>query len=168
MTHERGCAVARSLEERTVVKILPRAGLAPLREVVRRSDVRELGEQIGMGMQAVSGDLPIGEHREEVSDGVIGERPPVARVGCRAPGVIRQHVGQQRARGLRGSLRRVAAGVLQRVREEGNEPCVVGRLTRDIRGLSRPQRGTVPERPARLDPIEPNFPTYRRRFEPTT
>jgi hypothetical protein len=63
-----------------------------LSRIVRRPNVRELGEQISMGCKSISYHLAIREQRKEVSFDVVGERPAVARVRCLARRLIRQHV----------------------------------------------------------------------------
>jgi hypothetical protein len=47
---------------------------------VRRADVRELGEEIGMGRNSISLDFSVRDHWKEVQFDVFGERPAVARV----------------------------------------------------------------------------------------
>jgi hypothetical protein len=64
------------------------------RYIVRRSEGRELCEQIGVGFQAVSLHSSIRDHRKEIRLNVIGKRPAVGWIRWRAPGLIRQHVGQ--------------------------------------------------------------------------
>ena len=78
-----------------------------------------------MGRNSISRYLPIREHRNEVSDDIVGQRPAVARVRSLAPRLIRQHVGQQGRCHPRCFLRRVPTRVLQRVREDGDKPRIV-------------------------------------------
>ena len=83
-------------------------------------------------------NFPIREHGKEITGGVVGERPAVARVRCFAPRLIRQHVRKQGGRGPRCILRRVPTRVLQRMGEDGDEPGVVCRLSCDVRAFLIP------------------------------
>ena len=56
-------------------------------DVVRRSQVGELGEQIAVRSYLILRHLPICEDSKEGIDGVVGERPAIAGVGRRARGV---------------------------------------------------------------------------------
>ena len=55
---------------------------------VRRPEVRELGEQIAVGANAVRRHLPVRKDRKEVVLDVVGERAAILRIGGR-PRVIR-------------------------------------------------------------------------------
>jgi hypothetical protein len=62
---------------------------------VRRSQIGELGQQIGVGPHFVPFHLSVCENSHEGVTGVIGQRPAIAREGRRARGVIGQDFRQQ-------------------------------------------------------------------------
>ena len=90
-----------------------------------------------MGPYLILGHLPVCEDGHEGITGVVGECPAIAREGCRAGGIIGQYLRQQRPCHLPCFLRRIPTRVLQRVREDGNETGIVGRLTCEV-GISLP------------------------------
>jgi hypothetical protein len=102
---------------------------------VRRSQVRELGEQIAVGPYFILRDLPIREDSQEGILDVVGECPAIGREGRRARGVIAQEVRQQCPCNPPCFLRRIPTGVLQRVREDGDEAGIVRRLPAQVGGI---------------------------------
>ena len=75
------------------------------------------------------------ESREEEIHDVVGECPPILGVDCRPCGVIGKDVRQQRPSDARCFRRRISTGVLQRVRENGDEARVVRWLRSKIGGV---------------------------------
>ena len=102
-----------------------------------RPEVRELGKQIAMGACLVPRYLPVCEDSHEGIAGVVGECAAIAWEGCRARGVIGQHVRQQRPGHPPCFLRGIPARMFQRVREDGDETGIVRRLTSQV-GISLP------------------------------
>jgi hypothetical protein len=100
--------------------------------IVRRPQIGELGKQIDVGPYLVPGHLPICEDCQEGVGGIVGERSAIARKGRRTRRVVGQHVGQQCSRHPPCFLRRIPTGVLQRMREDGDEAGIVRRLARVV------------------------------------
>jgi len=65
----------------------------PLARIVRRSQVRELVQQIAMRADFVSRYLSIGVYRAEHVEHVVGECPAILRKGCGAARVIERMSG---------------------------------------------------------------------------
>ena len=102
---------------------------------MRWPKIGELGEQIAMGLYLVLDYLPVCEDGQKSITGVVGECPPIAWKARRTRRVVGQYVRQQCPCHLARVLRRISTGVLQRVREPGNETAIVCRLTREV-GIS--------------------------------
>src|SRR6516162_11174704 len=60
--------------------------------VVRRPQVGKFWKQVAVRPDLVLRHLPVCVDSHENVTGVVGERPAIAREGCRAGGIIRQHV----------------------------------------------------------------------------
>ena len=101
-------------------------------DMVRRPEVRELGQQIAVRSYFVSGHLAIGEGRQEGIDGVVGECTPTRRERRRARGVVVQNLGQHCSCYALCLLGRISPGVLERVREGGEKTDVVRRFPREV------------------------------------
>ena len=95
---------------------------------VRRPEVREIGEQIAVGANAVRRHLPVREDREEVVLDVVGERAAILRIRGRPRVIVGQDVREQRCGHPHRIGSGVAGGVFERVREHGDELAVVGRF----------------------------------------
>ena len=103
--------------------------------LVGRADIRELIEQVGVGSYLIVRHLSIGKERKEEIYDVIGECPAIVRVRHRQRGIVVEDVRQQCSGDPRCFRRRISAGVLQRVREDGDEAGIVGRLRGEIRAV---------------------------------
>src|SRR3984893_7577745 len=85
-----------------------------------------------MGRYLVLDYLPVCEDGQEGVGGIVGERTAIARKGRGTRRVVGQHVGQQCSRHPPCFLRRIATGVLQRMREDADEAAIVLRLARMV------------------------------------
>jgi hypothetical protein len=63
--------------------------------LVRRADVREHREHVGVRPYVISRHLSICKNRKKDIDSVVGECPAIRRVGRRLAGIIRTDVRQQ-------------------------------------------------------------------------
>ena len=97
-----------------------------------RPQIGEVGKQIDVGPDLVACHLPVCEDCQEGVGGIVGERTAIARKRRGTRRVVGQHVGQQCSRHPPCFLRRIATGVLQRMRKDDNETRVVRRLARVI------------------------------------
>src|SRR6266436_6045624 len=88
-----------------------------------------------MGLYLVLDYPPVCEDGQERITGVVGECPPVAWKARRTRRIVGQYVRQQFPCRPARVLRRISTGVLQRVRESGDETAIVCRLTREV-GIS--------------------------------
>ena len=95
---------------------------------VRWPEVREIGEQIVVGANAVCRHLPVREDREEVVLDVVDERAAILWIRGRPRVIEGQDVREQRCGHPLRIGSGVAAGVFERVREHGDELAVVGRF----------------------------------------
>src|SRR6266436_5776606 len=82
-----------------------------------------------MGLYLVLDYLPVCEDGQKSITGVVGECPPIAWKARRTRRVVGQYVRQQFPCHPARVLRRISTGVLQRVREPGNETAIVCGLT---------------------------------------
>src|ERR1700686_3995819 len=88
-----------------------------------------------MGLYLVFDYLPVCEDRQKSIASVVGECPPIAWKARRTRRVVGQYVRQQFPCRPARVLRRISTGVLERVRESGDETAIVCRLTREV-GIS--------------------------------
>jgi len=86
---------------------------------VRRTYIRESGEQIAVGPYLVLRYLPIFHDANERIEGIVGKCPTVVGKGCRTRGIIGQEIWEQCACDALCIRRRISTGVLERVREAG-------------------------------------------------
>src|ERR1700730_276238 len=100
--------------------------------IVRRPQIGELGKQIAVGPDLVPGHLAVREDRQEGVGRIVGERTAIARKKRGTRRVVGQDVGQQCSRHPPCFLRRIATGVLQRMREDGDETGIVRRFARVV------------------------------------
>ena len=104
--------------------------MARHRAVVRRPQIGELDKQIDVGPDLVPGHLPVCEDCQEGVGSIVGGRTAIVRKRCGTRRVVGQHVRQQCSRHPPCFVRRIATGVLQRMREDGDETGIVRRLAR--------------------------------------
>src|SRR5260370_30418238 len=101
---------------------------------MRRADIRELLEYVGVRLQAVGRDFTLGEEGEAVIDDVVGENAPVGKLrGLRR--IETEHVGQDAVLIDRGDrfLAGVVAGVPDQVDELIEPALAIGnRLARVV------------------------------------
>lgn len=76
----------------------------------------------------ISRHLPICKNGKKDINSIVGECPSIGRIGRRLAVIIREDVRQQNPCRSLCFLPRVAAGVLQRVREDGDETGILRRL----------------------------------------
>ena len=81
--------------------------------VMRRSDVREFGEQVVVGSRVVRLYFAIREERNEVLDDAVREQPAVRRIDRGACGIVWQNVRQHRPRHAPRLVGRVSAAMLE-------------------------------------------------------
>jgi hypothetical protein len=79
--------------------------------------------------------FPIREDSQKGILDVVGQCPAIVWKGRRARGVIAQQVRQQFPCNPPCFLRRIPTGVLQRVREDGDEAGIVRRLPAQVGGI---------------------------------
>src|SRR5580658_1805266 len=103
--------------------------------LVRQPDVRERGEQVFVGPYLILCHLSIGKERQEEIYDIVGECPAIVRVGRRPRGIIVEDVRQHGPGDPRCFRRRISSGVLQRVREDGDETAIVRWLRSEIGGV---------------------------------
>ena len=91
--------------------------------LVRRAQVREHLQSVGVRAQSRRRTVALGEERQPVVDDVVGEDAAV-RVFRRLGRIERQHVGQRAfvVDGFDGFFARVAAGVAQLMDEHVDPP----------------------------------------------
>src|SRR5258708_37046747 len=97
-----------------------------------RTQIGELGKQIDVGPNLVPSHLPVCEDCQEGIGGIVGERTAIPRKGRGTRRVVGQYVGQQCSRHPPCFLRRITTGVLQCMREDGDEAGIVRRLARVV------------------------------------
>src|ERR1700722_8843920 len=102
---------------------------------MRRADVRKGREQVCVRPYLISRPLSIGEERKEEIYDVVGECPAIVRKSRRPRGIIVEKVRQQSSGDPRGFCRRISTGVLQRVREDGDETGIARGLRSKIGGV---------------------------------
>src|SRR2546430_2687101 len=101
-------------------------------DVVRRPEVRELVHQVTVRPNHVC-HVSVGVYREEKIDNVIGQRPAILRKARRLVRMIGKNIWQQLSCDGLCVLRSIAACMFQLVREDANEPIIIGRLPVEIR-----------------------------------
>ena len=90
--------------------------------LVRRAEVRELGEQVLVGAYVISRLLSICEEGNEEIHNVVGELPAIVRVGRGPSGIIKEDVRQQSCCHSRCLLLRIPARVSgSDIYEDGGE-----------------------------------------------
>jgi len=94
-----------------------------------------LREQVFVRPDLILRHLSICKERKEEIHDVVGKCPAIVRVDCRPCGVIVEDVRQQGPCDPRCFRWRISTGVLQRVRENGDETGVVRRLRSEIGGV---------------------------------
>src|SRR3989440_6838279 len=100
--------------------------------IVRRSEVRELVQQVTVRPNLIC-HVSVRVYRKEKIDNVIGQRPAIVRKARRLARMIGKNIWQQLSRDGLCVLRSIAACVFQLVREDANEPIIIGRLPVEIR-----------------------------------
>src|SRR6266481_3388691 len=65
-------------------------------------------------------------------DNVVGQRPAIVRITDRLARIIDKNVRQQFSRNVLGVVRRVAARVLQFLREDADEMIIICRLSEEV------------------------------------
>src|SRR5712671_129850 len=103
-----------------------------LARIVRRSQIRELVQQIAMRSDFVSRYPSVGVYGAEDVEHVVGECPAILRKGCGAARVIGKNVWQQRFRHGDCIVRSVATRVFQFMGEGTHEPIIVRRLPLEV------------------------------------
>ena len=102
---------------------------------MRRAYVRERSEQVLVGPDVILRHLSIRKERKEEIHDVVGECPTILGIDRRPLGVIVEDVRQQGSGDPRCFRRRISTGVLERVREYGNETGIACRLCSEIGGV---------------------------------
>jgi hypothetical protein len=123
---------------------------------VRRTQVRENGQQIVVGTDVVPRHLPICENWEEDINDVVRERPAVAGIARRAPGIIGEDVWQESRCDSICFFSRVAARMFQRVGKYSDETGIVHRLASHVETIllaAEEDSLRGPRAPVRLNPF---------------
>src|SRR6266481_2007174 len=103
-----------------------------LARIVRRSQIRELAQQIAMRADFVPCHLSVGVYGAEHVEHIVGEGPAILRKGCGAARIIGKNVWQQRLRHGDCIVRTVAARVFQFMGEGTDKAFVVRRLPYEV------------------------------------
>src|SRR5579871_2556668 len=106
--------------------------------LVRRAEVRERSEQVGVRPYVVSRHPSIAEKRKEKIYDVVSECPAIVRVGRRPCGIIVEDVRQKSSGDSRCIRRRISTAVFQSVREHRDEAGIVYRRRGKIRTVLLP------------------------------
>src|SRR5882672_4983325 len=135
------------------------SSLQLFQHVVRRSEVRELVQQITVRPNLIC-HVSVRVYREEKIDNVIGQRPAIVRIARRLARMIGKNIWQQLSCDGLCVLRSIAACVFQLVREHADEAIIIRWLPAEV---SLPLLSNEENRlqwsctPICLDPAFPSF-----------